>query len=362
MEIGLFAGFQNWHENLTDEEMFVEELRLLERGEELGFDSLCIPEHHFDDYSMCPDNVAALCYLAARTKRVKLATGAVIVPWNDPLRVVEKLTMLDHMSGGRMVLGLGRGLARMEYEQFGIPMEEARERFDEAAPMIVRGLETGIVEGNGKFYKQPRATVRPKPTRPIRDRLFCVAISPESVDVAVQLGAAMTTFVQKDITLHAPEIERYRKLFQERYGRAAPPPILTDVVYCGDSMAEAEEIAERHIARYFLSVVKHYDFAGTHFRDIKGYQAYEESAAMIRAAGLELAARAYRDSQSWGTPEAILPKYARWKDVLGEFSLNVIFNVAGMPYDVAERSQRKFAAEVMPALRELVDGHRENAA
>ena len=61
MEIGLFAGFQNWHENLSDEEMFVKELELLERGEELGFDSLCLPEHHFDDYSMCPDNVAALC-------------------------------------------------------------------------------------------------------------------------------------------------------------------------------------------------------------------------------------------------------------------------------------------------------------
>ncbi|MGH7805347.1 MAG: LLM class flavin-dependent oxidoreductase, partial [Candidatus Binatia bacterium] len=145
-------------------------------------------------------------------------------------------------------------------------------------------------------------------------------------------------------------------------GRVAPPPILTDVVYCGSSMAEAEEMADRYIARYFLSVVKHYDFAGTHFRDIKGYQAYEASAAMVREAGLEVAARAYRDSQSWGTPDAILPKYARWKEVLGDFSLNVIFSVAGMPYDVAERSQRKFAAEVMPALREMVDARSENAA
>jgi len=362
MDIGMLAVFQNWHKDLTDEQMFMEELKLLERGEELGFDSLWLPEHHFDDYSMCPDNVAVLCYLAGRTKRAKLATGAVIVPWNDPLRVVEKITMLDHMSGGRLVLGLGRGLAKMEYERFGIPLEEARDRFNEAAPMIVAGLETGIVEGNGQYYKQPRAEVRPKPSRSIRDRLYCIAISPDSVDVAVELGAGMATFVQRDIAEHAPEIERYRKLFKARHGRTAPPPILTDFVYCGSTIEESEVTADRYLTQYFFSLVKHYDFAGTHFRDTRGYHAYEQGAKMIRDAGLEAAARAYRDSQGWGTPEVMLKRYARWQEVIGDFSLTTIFSVAGMPYDQVERSQRLFATEVIPGLRSMVDTRRRDAA
>lgn len=355
MEIGVLGVFQNWHKDLSDEQMFMEELRMLERSEALGFDSIWMAEHHFDDYSMCPDNIQALSYLAGRTQRVKLATGAVILPWNDPLRVVEKITMLDHLSGGRMMFGMGRGLAKMEYAGFGIDMGEARERFDEAAPMIIQGLETGFVENDGKFYKQARVEVRPKPTRGIRDRLFCVAMSPDSVDVAARLGATMTSFIQYDIEKHAPEILRYKKMFKEIHGREAPPPVLTDFLYCDSDLAEAERVSKEYIARYFLSVAKHYEFTGTHFDKTKGYKSYGEAAALIRQFGLDAAAEAYRHAQSWGTPDRILANYQRWRSLVGDFALNNVFSFAGLPFDKVERSQRLFAAEVMPRLRRMME-------
>src|SRR6266542_5080118 len=93
--------------------------------------SLWSVEHHFDDYSMCPDNMQFLSWLAGRTSRVGLGTAAVILPWNNPLRVVEKMILLDHFSQGRAVFGMGRGLAKMEYRGQMIDMNEARERFDE---------------------------------------------------------------------------------------------------------------------------------------------------------------------------------------------------------------------------------------
>ena len=355
MDVGVLGVFQNWHKDMSDEQMFMNELQMLERCEELGFDSIWMAEHHFDDYSMCPDNMQALSFLAGRTKRIKLATGAVILPWNNPLRVVEKITMLDHLSGGRMMFGMGRGLAKMEYAGFGIDMNEARERFDEAAPMIIKGLETGFVEGDGKHYKQPRVEVRPKPTRGIRERLYCVAMSPDSVDVAAQLGATMTSFIQHDISKHAPEILRYKKLFKEHHGREAPPPVLTDFLYCDTDMQEAERVSKEYIAQYFLSVVKHYEFAGTHFDKTKGYKSYGEGAALIRQFGLDAAADAYRNAQSWGTPEKILANYARWRDLIGDFALNTVFSFAGLPFAQVERSQRLFATEVMPKLRQMMD-------
>ena len=76
---------------------------------------------------------AGLSYLAGRTSSITLGTGAVILPWNDPLRVAEKITMLDHLAEGRLVFGMGRGLARMEYAGFRQDMNEARERSDEGA-------------------------------------------------------------------------------------------------------------------------------------------------------------------------------------------------------------------------------------
>ena len=68
--------------------------------------------------------------------------------------------MLDHLSNGRAVLGLGRGLARFEYEHFGIDMNTSRDRFDEASRMIVDALDTGFIEGKGPFYPQLRTEIR----------------------------------------------------------------------------------------------------------------------------------------------------------------------------------------------------------
>ena len=81
--------------------------------------------------------------------------------------------MLDALCDGRLVFGIGRGLARQEYEAFGIDMEEARPRFDEAAPMIMQALETGFIEGDGPFYPQKRTEIRPRPSRSFRSLLRC---------------------------------------------------------------------------------------------------------------------------------------------------------------------------------------------
>jgi len=149
MDVGVLLVFQNWFSDKTDEQVFVEDAELGVLAEQYGFDSVWSAEHHFDDYSMCPDATQALSYLAGRTSSITLGTGAVILPWNDPLRVAEKITLLDHLSGGRAVLGLGRGLARREYRGFGIDMHESRDRFDEAARMILDATDTGFIEGGG---------------------------------------------------------------------------------------------------------------------------------------------------------------------------------------------------------------------
>jgi hypothetical protein len=122
MEIGiaqLLPGFA--YDNLTDAQLYNDEIALAIAADELGYDHLWAVEHHFEDYSLCPDNFVYLAHLAAVTKRIKLATGVTILPWNlQPLRVAEKMAMLDVLSKGRAILGLGRGLARREFDTFGI--------------------------------------------------------------------------------------------------------------------------------------------------------------------------------------------------------------------------------------------------
>ena len=118
-----------------------------------------------------------MTYLTAKCPNIDVGTAAVILPWHDPLRVAENAIVLDMLSGGRLRFGMGRGLARREFEAFRGSMDELRGRFDEFASMIVKALKTGFIEGNGPFYKQPRVELRPRPQSTFENRIYAVASS-----------------------------------------------------------------------------------------------------------------------------------------------------------------------------------------
>jgi alkanesulfonate monooxygenase SsuD/methylene tetrahydromethanopterin reductase-like flavin-dependent oxidoreductase (luciferase family) len=351
--VGVNLGFGNLHEKLTDEQMYAGELALAELADRLGYDSLWAVEHHFDDYAMCPDNVVLLANVAGRTSRLKLGTAAVILPWNDPLRVAEKMIMLDILSDGRAIFGMGRGLSRVEYAPFGIAMSESRARFDEASAMIARALETGWIEGDGPYYPQPRVQLRPSPPRSFQGRLYCVAGSPDSVTSCVSLGAALLTIVTQPVPNLMPTFTGYRDQYRAAHGVEAPPIAVNMNMYCHEDAEVAGERSLLYVHRFFASNVRHYEFTGEHFAETKGYERYDEIARVFRQIGVEAAADAYAACALCGTPDQIIEKIAGIKDVLGSFELTVLPSFGGMPYDQAEQSLELFAREVMPAAREI---------
>lgn len=355
MDVGILLVFQNYHENISDEQVFTHDLELGVLAEKVGFDSVWSAEHHFDDYSMCPDNFAILSYLAGRTTRVKLGLGAVILPWNDPLRVVEKAIMLDQMSGGRVLLGMGRGLAKMEYEAFGIPMESARSRFNEGAEVVMRGLRSGVVSSEGPNFPQTPIAVRPAPNPESgwEGRLFAAAMSPDSVPIVAEMGVQMMTFMQFPFEKHAEQINGWKQLFRDAQGVEPGPPVIQDFVICHEDEERARELAYEHINRYFLSVIKHYDFAGKHWRETPGYETYQAGADMIREAGMEAAADAYVEANVYGTPETIVEKYAHRHGLIGDFLPNAAFSFGGLPLDEAEKGLKLFGEKVVPELHKM---------
>jgi alkanesulfonate monooxygenase SsuD/methylene tetrahydromethanopterin reductase-like flavin-dependent oxidoreductase (luciferase family) len=303
---------------------------------------------------MCPDNVLLLANVAGRTERLQLGTGAVILPWNDPLRVAEKMIMLDILSGGRAIFGMGRGLSRMEYAPFQIPMSESRARFDEASVMIVEALETGWISGDGPFYPQPRTELRPRPPRSFRGRLYCVAGSPDSITSCVNIGAALMTIVTQPVPKLVPLFTEYRTQYVAKHGGEAPPISLNVNMYCHADAAVAKERARDHIGRFFASNVRHYELMGTHFAEVGGYQRYDEVARVFREAGLEKAADNYASCALTGTPDQILEQLTDIRDVMGSFQLVILPSFGGMPYDHARQSLELFAKEVVPVARELL--------
>src|ERR1700747_402719 len=324
MDVGIqmVLATYGW-QGMSDDQAWDEEIRLARLGEELGFDALWAVEHHFNDYSFCPDNLQLMAYLAAICPNIDLGTAAVILPWNDPLRVAEKAIVLDLLSKGRVRLGLGRGLARREFAAFRLSMDESRERFDEAAPMIVNALKTGFIEGDGKFYKQPRIEIRPRPQYSFNGRIYAVASSEDSIDSAAKLGAHIVMFADRPWEMRLPAIERGRELHRKYHGTDSPQVMLTEVCVCGTNLAETEEEARKYQGKFVESNFYHYEFLGEHFKTVKGYDAYQQKAEIARKGGLEGAIAGFMQAASWGTPEKILRGLEARRKVVGDFEMNV---------------------------------------
>lgn len=353
MDVGFMMIFSTYGwENCPDDQAWDEELRLADIAAGSGFDVLWSTEHHFRDYSFCPDNIQLMTHLAARYPDIDIGTAAVILPWHDPLRVAEGAAVLDLLSGGRLRLGMGRGLARREFEAFRVSMDESRGRFDEAAPMIIKALATGFIEGDGPFYKQPRIELRPRPKYPMDGRIYAVASSEDSVVSAAKLGAHMVMFADRPWDMRAPVIERGRELHHEFHGTEPPTVMLTDFCVCGPSLEETEIWARKYQGKFVESNFEHYEFLGTHFQNVKGYDSYQQKAEIARkGGGLDAAVEGFMKAASWGTPDRILRELEARRALVGDFELNIAFRFGGVPFEIAEQGLRLFAKEVLPVLK-----------
>ena len=354
MHIGMATIAQNPFDQEQDGRVYQAELRLADLAEPLGFDSIWSVEHHFTDYTMIPDVLQFLTYMAGRTERIQLGSMVVVLPWHDPIRVAEQVSMLDHLCEGRLILGLGRGAGRVEFEGFRIPMGESRERFIEAAQIVLEGLERGYCEFDGKYYQQPRKDIRPRPERSFKGRTYAAAVSPESSEIMARLGLGILVIPQKPWQMIDQELSTYRRIYREVNGEDAPSPIIAGWVFCDEEEARAREQAVRWIGAYWQSALRHYEIGGDHFAKTKGYEFYAQMSSAVKAgaaAGPDASTEAYLDLQVWGTPKMCVERIRKTCERMGSDTFVGVFSYAGMPYGEAERNLRLFAGQVLPEMR-----------
>jgi alkanesulfonate monooxygenase SsuD/methylene tetrahydromethanopterin reductase-like flavin-dependent oxidoreductase (luciferase family) len=351
MRVGMATVFQNPHDGRPDDEVYRHELRLADLTEPLGFDSAWAIEHHFTDYTMCPDPVQFLTWLAGRTTRIQLGTAVIVLPWHDPIRVAEQVSVLDHVSGGRVILGIGRGLGRVEFDGFRVPMDESRARFVESARMLLEGLERGWCEFEGTYVRQPRAPIRPRPFRTFRGRTYAAAVSPESMRIMAELGIGILIIPQKPWEVHAAETAEYRRIYRELNGTEPPAPIVLAFTYCDADAGRARDMAQQYVTAYWQSVLRHYELAAEHLGRTKGYEYYGNLSGLVRQGAGDAITDMFVNLQVWGTPDECLEKVAAIRAQVGNDGLVAAFSYGGMPYDAAERSCRLFARDVVPRLR-----------
>jgi len=351
MHVGMAAIFQSPEQARSDREVWRDDLRLALAAESLGFQSLWGVEHHFTDYTMCPDVLQYLTFLAGATERVQLGSMVVVLPWHNPMRVAEQISVLDHVSNGRFVLGLGRGLGRVEFDGFGVSMDTSRERFTESAEMILTGLERGFCEYDGKHVKQVRRDIRPKPWKSFKGRSYAAAVSPESGPVIAKLGLGMLIIPQKPWEAVTEELRNYNTVYQQVNGVPAPPSICAGWVFCDEDAGRAEELARKYIGGYWHTVLKHYELRGDHLAKTKGYESYGRMQELASApGGADAMIDFFLGLQVWGTPERCYQTIVDTQKRLGADRFVGVFSYAGMSAAESERNMRSFAKSVLPEL------------
>ena len=157
-------------------------------AEPLGFDGIWAPEHQGSPYGMTPNPIQTLTYFAGRTERVTFGTMVAVAPWWHPVRLAHQIAYLDIISNGRYkTIGLGRGVAKSEFEMVGVPREQSRERFSETLDILKLAFTQQRFSYEGDIFKIPEMEVRPAPmSDDLWDRIYGSSSTPDSMEILAQ--------------------------------------------------------------------------------------------------------------------------------------------------------------------------------
>lgn len=351
MHIGLGLQFNNLDGRTSDAEVYRRELGLAARAEEAGFDSVWASEHHFSDYQLTASTPMFLSWVAGQTTRVRLGAMVTVLPWHDPVRVAESYSVLDHLSGGRAIMGIGRGLGAVEFAGFRVEMGESRRRFKEYSEAILEALETGTIGYDGELYQQPPTPIRPRPLASFKGRTFASAVSPESMEIMARMGVGLMVIAQKPWETAEAELAAYRDRYRELNGAEAPKPILVVVAGVSRDRESARRMRDVYLQRWARSTVEHYQFDNVGFARIEGYEYYAALADNINRHGLERFNGFLADLQAWGTPDQVTAKLLDYAERTDAGGLVVPLCFGGMDRHEANASFEAFATEVLPELQ-----------
>jgi natural product biosynthesis luciferase-like monooxygenase protein len=311
-------------------------LDFLVSSEALGFDSLWANEHHFGPFGgLVPNPLILLASFAQRTRHVRLGTSVVVLPLHDPLYVAEQLAQVDVLSGGRVELGVGQGLAPHDYAVRGIPLEEARERTREGLEVIVKAWSGRPFRHEGRFYHYPEVECWPKPTSPELGIWVACSRNPESFTWTAEHGFHLLTVAYTNPIADFAPLPRLHREQWLRSGRdpAAYRHANHYQVVLGRDGAEARATAQRGLERYIQQLV--------------------EAGARPAFTRVDIDQLVREDRIVAGTPAEAAAMLQRAQAVLGATSIDCTFCFGGIPLERAAESMRLFAEEVIPALAPL---------
>jgi alkanesulfonate monooxygenase SsuD/methylene tetrahydromethanopterin reductase-like flavin-dependent oxidoreductase (luciferase family) len=312
---------------------------------------------------MTPNPLQLLAYFAGRTSRVTFGTQIVVVPWWNPMRLVHQIAYLDIISNGRyQTIGLGRGVAKSEFDALGIPRETSMKRFEETIDILELAFTQASFSYEGEIFQIPETEVRPAPkSRDLFSRLFGASATGPSLEMISRRGVKPLFVGNKPLSEAALDVKKVNTMRQE-VGLPPCQPKNILFTYCVADKYEAEK-ADEYLATANRDVGLAYGLNDpSNFAGVKGYESYAARASgatgpsVRAAAGTESkpAPKGYDQSNLMiGTPETIIERIAEAQKACSFSEISLMPQFGTMPYSEAAESIRLFAREVLPVVHAM---------
>jgi alkanesulfonate monooxygenase SsuD/methylene tetrahydromethanopterin reductase-like flavin-dependent oxidoreductase (luciferase family) len=323
-------------------QLYEERLRLLEVADDAGFFCYHLAEHHGTTLGMAPSPALFLSAAAQRTRRIRLGPLVYLLPLYEPLRLIEEVCMLDHLSAGRLELGIGRGVSPYELGCFGVDVVDSRAIFNEALAVLIAGLTRQRLTFDGRHYQYRDVPIELRPFQQPYPPLWYPTHKPESIEYAARhgynfVGLGPAALLGQQVDAYWQIWRAHRHEAGRLNGHVAEPRVgALRQVFVADTDDEALATARTAYGNWYRSITKLWHEHGDH--------TYDEVFAWETATQLE--------TIILGSPMRVREQMNRFLEVSGCNYVICSFAWGTLLHEQALRSLRLFAEEVIPAFTE----------
>ncbi|HMH17810.1 MAG TPA: LLM class flavin-dependent oxidoreductase [Burkholderiales bacterium] len=333
MKFGVFDHMDSSGEPLR--ELFENRLRLAEAYDSAGFHALHVAEHHSTPLGMSPSPSIFLALVAQRTRRLRFGPLVYTLPLYHPLRLAEEICTLDHLSGGRLELGVGRGVSPLEVACFGVDPQKSQAMYLEAYQVLMQALVSRNVSFEGEHYKFRDTPVILEPVQKPHPPLWYGVFSPQSAEWPVSSGVNVVT------NIPASGVRAITDYYRAEWVRLGKDPERIPLLgmnrhmVIADTDREAMDIGRRAYRRWFENFSHLWRKRNV---PLPKNISYSEDFDGIVANGQAIA----------GSPRTVRDAIARQKEEAGVNYLLMRLAFGDMTLAESLRSVDLFAREVMP--------------
>ncbi|MBM5810547.1 MAG: LLM class flavin-dependent oxidoreductase [Gammaproteobacteria bacterium] len=321
--------------------LYEETIRHAVEAERLGFDGFALTEHHFWYDGYCPALLPVLAAIARRTEMIRLLPFALLLPLRDPLRVAEEIAVVDHLSRGRLTLGLGYGYRAEEFQGFGLEKSRVPARYFEIVEILRRAFGDGPLSFAGEYYSYEDVEIHPKPFQPGGPPLCLAGGSREAT--ARRAGRLGMDYCIAGTMLPVSSVQALIDTYRTAADQANVPPgqiVVAIDVAIADTQDEVERIVAEDLRPVFAEQLAAFGF----LRDAEGRSLTEVGPDHPVWTPL-------LNSFVLGSPDEVIARIESFRDLGCDVFLARIME-ANLRSDRILREARLFAERVIPHFRE----------